>query len=359
MDCFYAAVEVRDRPELRGRPVAVGGSAQGRGVLTTCSYEARRHGVRSAMPSARALRLCPDLIILPVDMARYRRVSREIQTILRELTPQVEPMSLDEAYLDVSDCPDYDGSATLMARELRRRIREGQGLTASTGVAPNKFLAKVASDWNKPDGELVIRPEQVADFVRALPLAKVPGVGPVTAARLKTLGIETCGDVQRWTPEGLTRHLGRFGQRLHELAHGIDSREVKTVHRRKSLSVERTYQQDLADPSELDDCLPALYAELERRIERAGGLDCEPVKAVVLKLKFRDFSITTAQRPATAPDLEAYRALAREAWGRRALPVRLIGLGIRLREPTGTAPGGQLELWSPGLGPESGPAIEV
>ncbi|MGD8644607.1 MAG: DNA polymerase IV, partial [Chromatiales bacterium] len=220
MDCFYAAVEVRDRPELRGRPVAVGGSAQGRGVLTTCSYEARRHGVRSAMPSARALRLCPDLIILPVDMARYRRVSREIQTILRELTPQVEPMSLDEAYLDVSDCPDYDGSATLMARELRRRIREDQGLTASTGVAPNKFLAKVASDWNKPDGELVIRPEQVADFVRALPVAKVPGVGPVTAARLKTLGIETCGDVQRWTPEGLTRHLGRFGQRLHELAHG-------------------------------------------------------------------------------------------------------------------------------------------
>ena len=345
MDCFYAAIEIRDRPELRGKPVAVGGSPDSRGVLTTCTYEARRFGIHSAMPSAQALRLCSDLIILPVDMPRYRSVSREIQTLFRELTPRVEPVSLDEAYLDVTESTAFEGSATLMARGLRRRIRESQGLTASTGVAPNKFLAKVASDWNKPDGELVIPPERVAQFVRQLPANKIPGVGPVTSARLKRLGVETCMDIQETEIAVLVRELGRFGRRLHELSRGIDSRPVLTKHERKSLSIERTFGHDLCDLSAVNAALPELFAELERRLAAAQDLDDRQPRTLVLKLKFRDFSVTTAQQPAEQPKLEQYRDLCREAWLRRCLPVRLIGLGVQFsRRPT-LGEESQLELW--------------
>lgn len=345
MDCFYAAIEVRDRPELRGRPVAVGGSPDGRGVLTTCTYEARRYGIHSAMPSSRALRLCSELIILPVDMQRYREVSREIQALFHELTARVEPVSLDEAYLDVTECPECGGSATLIARQLRRRIRETQGLSASTGVAPNKFLAKVASDWNKPDGEMVIRPEQVARFVSQLGVNKIPGVGPVTAARLARLGIETCEDLQALDLPTLVREFGRFGRRLHDLSRGIDSRPVHSGHERKSLSVERTFGEDLHDLAAVEAVMPRLFDQLQRRLATARDLDHRHIRALVVKLKFRDFSVTTAQRSAAQPLLELYLHLCREAWMRRALPVRLVGLGIRLTQPAHAEHTSQLALW--------------
>ncbi len=194
-DCFYAAVEMRDDPSLREVPLAVGGDG-GRGVVTTCNYKARAYGVRSAMPGSEARRLCPGLVTVPTDMGRYRAVSQQVMAILREMTDLVEPLSLDEAFLDVSDVTDHKGSATLMARHLRERVRREVGITISAGVAPNKFLAKIASDWEKPDGLFVIRPEDVEGFVQGLPVEKLFGVGQVTASKLHALGVKTCGDMQ-------------------------------------------------------------------------------------------------------------------------------------------------------------------
>ncbi|MGI9293811.1 MAG: DNA polymerase IV, partial [Pseudomonadales bacterium] len=239
-DCFYAAVEIRDDPSLQGKPVAVGGSADRRGVLTTCNYEAREFGARSAMPTAMALRLCPDLIVLPVSMEKYRVASQKVQSIFKEFTEQIEPLSLDEAFLDVSDTPLLQGSATRIAQEIRRRVAAQVGITVSAGVAPNKFLAKIASDWQKPDGLTVIRPEQVQDFVAQLPVNKIFGVGKVTAAKLQRLGVNSCADLQKLSLLELDQKFGRFGKRLFELSRGVDPREVQNERTRKSLSVEHT-----------------------------------------------------------------------------------------------------------------------
>ena len=216
-DCFYAAVEMRDDPRLRGRPLAVGGRAETRGVIATCNYEARAFGVHSAMPTARALQLCPHLILLPPDFERYREASRRILAIYRDYTALVEPLSLDEAYLDVSGVDRCRGSASLMAQEIRARIHDEVGITASAGIAPNKFIAKVASDWNKPDGQFVVRPQDVDAFVAALPVKKIFGVGKVTAARLNRLGVNTCGDLRAWSVADLTHEFGSFGASLHHL----------------------------------------------------------------------------------------------------------------------------------------------
>ncbi|MDR2032082.1 MAG: DNA polymerase IV, partial [Azoarcus sp.] len=197
-DCFYAAVEMRDDPSLRGKPLAVGGRPEARGVIATCNYEARAFGVHSAMSTAHALRLCPRIILLPPDFRRYRAASRQILAIYRDYTPRVEPLSLDEAYLEVSGLERCQGSATRMAEEIRARIRAEVRITASAGIAPNKFLAKVASDWNKPDGQFVVRPQEVDAFVAALPVEKIFGVGKVTAARLQKCGVRTCGDLRAW-----------------------------------------------------------------------------------------------------------------------------------------------------------------
>ncbi|TNE97724.1 MAG: DNA polymerase IV, partial [Gammaproteobacteria bacterium] len=209
-DSFYASVEMRDDPSLRDVPLAVGGDG-GRGVVATCNYRARAFGVRSAMPGSEARRLCPGLVMVPPDMARYRAVSQQVMAILRELTDLVEPLSLDEAFLDVSEVTDHKGSATLMARYLRERVRQEVGITVSAGVAPNKFLAKIASDWEKPDGLFVIRPGDVDAFVRSLKVEKLFGVGKVTASRLHEMGVETCGDMQAVGPEVLTDRFGKQG----------------------------------------------------------------------------------------------------------------------------------------------------
>ncbi|MBE8182279.1 MAG: DNA polymerase IV, partial [Candidatus Portiera sp.] len=267
MDCFYAAVEVRDNPELRGKPIAVGGG-QRRGVVATCSYEARKFGVRSAMSGAMAQRLCPDLIFVKGNMAKYKHASDIIRGIMREITPIIEPLSLDEAYLDVTDVQLHKNSATLIARDLKERIYRATQLTASAGVAPNKFLAKVASDWNKPDGIMVIPPQNIAEFVKDLPVDKIPGVGKVSAKKLAAQGIKKCSDVQHYSQEELQARFGKFGLMLYQRARGIDNRQLSTSRIRKSLSVESTFMDDIKDDEQCRQELDKLLIELHRRLSK-------------------------------------------------------------------------------------------
>jgi len=341
-DCFYAAVEMRDDPSLVGRPIAVGGRPGERGVVATCNYEARAFGVRSAMSSAHALRLCPQLLLLPPDFNRYRDASRRILAIYRDYTALVEPLSLDEAYLDVSAVDRCRGSATLMAQEIRARIHDEVGITASAGIAPNKFIAKVASDWNKPNGQFVVRPEDVDGFVAALAVKKIFGVGQVTAERLHRLGVETCGDLRQWALADLTREFGRFGAGLHRLCRGVDERPVAPDRERKSLSVETTYNRDLFDLQACLDALPALVEEFRRRMLRLR--DGEVVHKAFVKVKFSDFTQTTAECIDPFPSAGAWARLLTEAYGRRRLPVRLLGVGVRFAARQGSDP--QLPLFA-------------
>ncbi|MGE5622153.1 MAG: DNA polymerase IV [Bacillota bacterium] len=329
-DCFYAAVEMRDDPSLRGKPLAVGGRPEQRGVVATCNYEARRYGVRSAMPMAQALQRCPGLIVLPPAMDKYRAASRQILAIYRDYTELVEPLSLDEAYLDVTASPHFQGSATLIAQDIRARIADTVGITASAGVAPNKFLAKIASDWNKPNGQFVIRPQDVDAFVAALPVDKLFGVGRVTAAKLNQLGVYTCADLRGWSMLQLQRHFGKFGASLYHLCRGIDRRAVNPSSERKSVSVEETYATDLPD---LDACrreLAPLLDMLLKRVRRAGAE--RHVRKLFVKIRFDNFRRTTAECVSANIDAGQCHRLLETAWRRGARPVRLLGVGVRLDE---------------------------
>lgn len=344
MDCFYAAVEVRDNPSLRGKPVAVGGSHEGRGVLTTANYEARKFGLKSAMPTKTALRLCPDLILVPVHFEKYRTVSRQIRAIFHEYTSRVQPLSLDEAYLDVSVCTANNGIATAIAEEIRGKILQQTQLTASAGIAPNKFLAKVASDINKPNGQYTIPPYKVESFVKTLEVKKIPGVGKVTTAKLHHMGFKTCEDLQKLSLEQLSFHFGSWGLSLYDLCRGIDYRPVESNGERKSLSVEHTYSKDLAT---LEDCikkLPKLIEELNDRIQVKQLQNL--ITTVVVKIKFADFQQTTIER-ALVGDIraEGISALLEEAYYRKATPVRLIGVGVKLKAEKVKAATPQLGLF--------------
>lgn len=341
-DCFYAAVEMRDDPSLREVPLAVGGEG-GRGVVTTCNYRARAFGVRSAMPGSEARRLCPGLVTVPTDMGRYRAVSQQVMAILREMTDLVEPLSLDEAFLDVTDVDAFKGSATLMARHLRERVSREVGITISAGVAPNKFLAKIASDWRKPDGLFVITPPEVADFVRELPVEKLFGVGQVTAARLHALGVKTCGDMQALGADMLIEKFGKQGYRLFEMAHGRDNRPVVVSRVAKSVSVERTFSQDLPDRSACDTVMPALVADLNLRLSRKG--QHKPIHKLFVKIRYSDFSTHTLERvreSVTEPALMDFQPLLEELMPKDR-PVRLLGVGVRFRNDD--APVTQLRLF--------------
>nr|WP_178112450.1 MULTISPECIES: DNA polymerase IV [Pseudomonas] len=341
-DCFYAAIEMRDDPSLASRPLAVGGSADRRGVIATCNYEARAYGVRSAMSSRHALKLCPDLLIVKPRFEVYRSVSRDIHGIFRQFTDLIEPLSLDEAYLDVSDSPHFAGSATRIAQEIRRRVAQELHITVSAGVAPNKFLAKIASDWRKPNGLFVITPDQVDDFVAQLPVNKLHGVGKVTADKLTRLGIRTCLDLRDWNKLALVREFGSFGERLWRLAHGIDERAVQVDSRRQSLSVEHTYDQDLPDLQSCLEKLPALLEEMNGRLQRLDA-SYRPDKPFV-KVKFHDFTQTTLEQAGASRDLESYRLLLSNAFARGDKPVRLLGVGVRLHDLRGRQE--QLELFA-------------
>lgn len=343
MDCFYAAVEVKYRPELKGKPLGVGGPANSRGVLTTASYEARRFGLRSAMPSSRAVKLCPQLILVPPNFALYKKESRAVREIFHRFTDKVEPLSLDEAYLDVSDSGHCNGSATLIAKEIRALIEKETGLTASAGIAPNKFLAKIASDWNKPNGQFVIRPEDVSAFMPSLKIEKLYGVGKVTAKKMHELGLFTCGDIQKQSLAQLARWFGSRAQDLYDLSRGIDSRVVDPSGERKSLTVEETYEQDIPT---LEGCLsrlPDLYADWETRMLKYD--EREKIRGFVVKLKFHDFKTTTHENSARGwPAVSDFERLLLKAWERRSEPVRLIGIGVRLSSEEAKESGDQLSF---------------
>jgi len=335
-DCFFAAVEMRDNPSLAAAPLAVGGSADRRGVIATCNYQARKYGVRSAMATVHAVRLCPDLTIISGNMSKYKAVSKQVMSIFSEYTGLIEPLSLDEAFLDVSETADAKGGATLIAQEIRQRVKQEVGITISAGVAPNKFLAKVASDWNKPDGLFVIKPNAVEHFLADLPVNKISGVGVKTAERLQRLHITTCGELKSLGLSQLLEHFGQFGQRLFELARGIDQRPVRVSRNRKSVSVEHTYAQDLPD---LDACLkklPNLILELSTRYRKHKHQGY--IAGAVVKVKFHDFVQTTAEHAVNMPNIEHFSQLLMDAYSRGNRPVRLIGLGYRLRQGVQGAP---------------------
>ncbi len=341
MDCFYAAVHMRDDPALCGKPVVIGGRPEGRGVVAAASYEARRFGIHSAMPSSRARRLCAEVVFIPPDFRRYHRESELIFAIYGEYTPIVQAVSIDEAYLDVTGHLAAHGTATALARDIRRRVKEERGLTVSIGVGPNRLVAKIASDHRKPDGLTVVPPQKVQEFLDPLPVRRLHGVGPATERSLGELGASTIAQLRGVPVEQLIERFGRHGRTLHEFAHGIDPRPVETHRERKSLGVENTYGTDLVG-------LAALEAEVERmawevadtlrRHELAG-------RTVTLKIRYDDFTTVTRSRTFLTP-LDEGAAIARCAKEllRRteaaARPVRLVGVTA-----SGLVAGPLTQLW--------------
>lgn len=347
-DSFYASVEIRDNPSLRDKAVAVGGRPDGRGVIATCNYIARKYGIHSAMPSAHARRLCPDLIFVQPDFAKYREVSTRIREIFERYTDEIEPLSLDEAYLDVSGSTHFQGSATRIAEAIRQQVRSAIGITVSAGVAPNKFLAKIASDWRKPDGLFVITNNDIDAFMKDLEVNKINGVGKVTSAKLHGLGIHTCGQLQNLSRDELTQRFGKHGSRLFELARGRDTRPVQTHRIRKSLSIEHTYSSDIRNPDIFRDKASQLHAELVKRAEKLGK---DPaIHKRVVKIKFSNFRQTTLEEricdyPVPWHSEQRYLEMLEQARQRSDQPIRLMGMGIKLTSHQSGSSQKQLELF--------------
>ncbi|ABZ77723.1 DNA-directed DNA polymerase [Shewanella halifaxensis HAW-EB4] len=329
MDCFYAAVEMRDFPELRGKPIAVGGRSDRRGVISTCNYEARQFGVRSAMASGYALKLCPDLILVPGRMQVYKEVSNQIRAVFERYTDLIEPLSLDEAYLDVTESSHCKGSATLMAEAIRAEILAETGLTASAGIAPVKFLAKIASDLNKPNGQYVIRPEMIEEFVKTLPLIKIPGVGKVTAKKLADLGLHTCSDIQAYPEPKLVERFGKFGSVLIERSKGIDKRAILPNRERKSVGVETTLAKDIHTLEQCRAVMPQLIQELGARVSRSAK--DRAINKQVVKLKFEDFKQTTIEHRSDEISVNLFYQLLEQAMERQhERGIRLLGVSVGL-----------------------------
>ncbi|HTQ79240.1 MAG TPA: DNA polymerase IV [Thermoanaerobaculia bacterium] len=328
MDCFYAAVHMRDDPSLAGKPVVIGGRPETRGVVAAASYEARRFGIHSAMPSSRALRLCPQVIFIPPDFRRYRRESEKIFALYREFTPVIQTVSLDEAYLDLTDRLGVFGTATRVAQEIRRRVREERGLTVSVGVGPNRLIAKIASDFHKPDGLTVVPPAKVQAFLDPLPVRRLHGVGPATEKALVEMGIATVSDLRGRTVEDLVDRFGRQGRVLHEFAQGIDERPVEVHQETKSLSTESTYPVDLSTLAEMEKQIDGMGREVAAALAKHAVAAC----TITLKLRYADFTTVTRSRTMAYPVTEgediaacAKDLLAKTEAAKR--PVRLLGVG--------------------------------
>lgn len=326
MDAFYASVEQLDNPDLKGKPIAVGGGH--RGVVAAASYEARKFGVRSAMPSKTAKEKCPNLIFVPPRFPRYKEVSKKIRSIFYEYTDLVEPLSLDEAYLDVTENKKNIESANQIAKEIRRRIFEDTGLTASAGISVNKFLAKVASDINKPNGQKTIHPQHVEKFLEELPVEKFYGVGKVTANKMYSLSIYKGADIKKKTLEELTRIFGKSGQYYYNLVRGIHRSEVKPNRIQKSVAVERTFFDDLSDEQQIDDKLKSLSEDLQNRLSKHQILG----KSLTLKIKYKDFSLYTRSftKNEYYQSKDDYYHTAKNLWKQRPFDraVRLLGLSL-------------------------------
>ncbi len=331
MDAFFVSVEIRDNPLLVNFPVAVGGNSKTRGVISTCNYIARTFGVRSAMPTIVAMNKCPGLILLPSRMEAYQEASKQIRAIFERYTDIVEPLSLDEAYLDVTNSEHCYGSATLIAQKIRADIFKELNLTASAGIAPNKFLAKIASDENKPNGQCVITPNEVEQFVEVLPLKKINGIGPKTSAKLKKYGFETCKDIRKSSIPALSLIMGKFAKVIYERSHGIDNRSLEVSRKRKSLAIEKTFAVDIDN---VDDCMNVineLFIKLEQRLTKAGN---QSIAKQGVKLKFSDFNQTTVEQQSSSYNKLKFERLLLKALERsNNRKVRLIGLTVGFMEP--------------------------
>ncbi|WP_150465009.1 DNA polymerase IV [Francisella sp. SYW-2] len=329
MDYFFAQVEEKANPSLKDKPFAVGGTNPKRGVISTCNYIAREYGVHSAMPTVIAMQKCPNLILLNTDFAKYKAASSIIRKIFNTFTDKVEPLSLDEAYLDVTDVIVYKNSATLIAQAIKQEIFNKTGLTGSAGVAPNKLLAKIASDINKPNGLYVITPEQVNDFVKYLPVKKLFGVGKVSQEKLKSMNVETCLDLQQLSLATLVDKFGKFGSSLYNYARGIDNREVNPVRIRKSISVENTYPEDLKTLEACLEKLPNLYDKLTSRITDEHY---RSIIGIVVKFTDTKFNKTSLTRVSKILDKKVIKNLIIELHQKQNHPIRLIGIGVKLGE---------------------------
>ena len=319
---------MRDQPHLRNVPLAIGGASDRRGVISTCNYIARKYGVRSAMASSQAKKLCPDLVLVPGNMQKYRDVSHQVMNILKQYALQFEVVSVDEAYLELA--PTSNGQ--LVAQQIRQQIERELGITVSVGIAPNKFLAKVASDWRKPNGQFSVLPSEVDEFVARLEVKKIPGVGPKSAAKLHEMGIYTCGHVREVPDETLLKRFGRFGQLLIERSQGLDNRGLSQGRQRKSISIERTFAEDIYRESDIEVALTAMWPTFLERIEKAN-LKLEQL-APFVKVKFADFHVTTLAKQSSKASFDEYLKLILQASKRDQQSIRLLGLGAKLLQPS-------------------------
>ncbi|GAW97906.1 MULTISPECIES: DNA polymerase IV [Colwellia] len=325
MDCFYAAVEMRDFPEYRNIPLAVGGDGP-RSVLCTSNYQARQFGVRAAMPAIKAKQLCPELKIVHGRMDVYKQISKDIRAIFSRYTDLIEPLSLDEAYLDVTDATMCQGSATLIAEKIRADIFNELNLTASAGIAPNKFLAKIASDENKPNGQCVITPDKVSAFVEQLSLKKIPGIGPKTFAKLNRHGFVTCADVRQSNIRALQNIVGKFANSLYLKAHGVDNRALEVSRQRKSLAIETTLAQDI---NSQDECLLVIESLYQKLLTRLAPHSNREIIRQGVKLKFADFNQTTVETQSNECQQALFHSLLSKAYGRaNKRGIRLVGLTL-------------------------------
>jgi len=325
MDCFYAAVEMRDFPQYRNIPLAVGGEGP-RSVLSTCNYQARKYGVRSAMSAIKAKQLCPELTIVHGRMSVYKDVSNHIREIFSRYTNLIEPLSLDEAFLDVTDSTLYQGSATLIAEQIRADIFKELNLTASAGIAPNKFIAKIASDENKPNGQCVIPPNKVANFVDQLSLKKIPGIGPKTFQKLQSFGFSTCADIRASSIANLTTIVGKLATSLYQKSHGVDNRELEISRKRKSLAIETTLAIDVFTETECLTVIETLFPKLLARLTQVKG---RKIVRQGIKLKFNDFNQTTVEQQNLTAEQDVFKALLPKAFERsKGRGIRLVGLTL-------------------------------
>jgi len=327
MDCFYAAVEMRDNPEYQNVPLAIGGATDRRSVLSTCNYLARSYGCHSAMPSFQAKQRCPQLVIIPGRMQVYVDVSKKLREIFYRYTELVEPLSLDEAFLDVTDCMLFKGSATYIALDIRRTIFDELQLTASAGIANCKFLAKIASDENKPNGQFVITPNEVDEFVKTLPLKKIPGVGKVAQQKLALHNLFTCADLQKHDQNKIVKEFGKLGEGLILFCRGIDDRKVVANRERKSVAVEHTFSYDLVGIESCEKKIIEFYQELEKRLEKV--LETKQIIKLGVKVKFSDFTIKSAERKSSELSLSLFQMLLQHIIDKTMdKSVRLLGISV-------------------------------
>ena len=342
MDCFYAAIEQRDDPHLANTAVAVGGSADRRGVIATANYEARKFGVHSAMPSGYAKQLCPHLIIVKGNISKYKEESAKIRKIFHQYTDLVEPLSLDEAYLDTSNSQHCYGSATWIAQAICKNIYSETGLTASAGVSTSKFLAKVASDWNKPNGIKVVAPGEEIKFLDKLPVKKLHGVGKVMTSKLESMDIITCKELRQVELNVLVKRFGKHGKYLYDLCRGIDDREVSSESQRKSLSVETTFDKDIEDWQDCETELLKLVSSLSRRL---GSLaESEKIRKVYVKVKQANFNLHTAESISIGLDIKLLIALLKRLRKQYPQAIRLLGIGVKFPEQSSSKLAQQMNI---------------